>query len=289
MSANLLDTKYLNAPLAIGDEISITGKWVPKTKGGLFRKSPDSTDLLNEWQNIFDDARQDDGVLSTEVNHAVGEDAVLIHHVFKNADAVRAYFGTTAAAHSQDLLKVATPQLHMVRGLSVPVEVKTALEDKGVPVALGQYDYGFVRDYAAPDQSSAIQVTAKWACKPSSSEDSFQELRHWWQQVGDEAHDIESGMLRFEVFDIPGENALIIHETFDSTAELKFHLTKGTAAKYKKQIDKIAAPDAYYFRGPVEWMIRTYSKFMHLPATYSSLGSYHTQPQGSHSAGLITA
>jgi hypothetical protein len=92
-------------------------------------------------------------------------------------------------------------------------------------------------------------------------------------------------MQRFEIFDVAGEDALIIHETFDTTDELKFHLTKGTAHKYKNHIDKIAAPESYYFRGPVSWMIRTYSKFMHLPATYSSRGSHHAKPGGSMSAG----
>jgi hypothetical protein len=87
---------------------------------------------------------------------------------------------------------------------------------------------------------------------------------------------------------VVGEDALIIHETFADTKELKFHLSKGTAEKYKKDIDAIAAPDAYYFRGPVSWTIRTYSKFLHLPATYSSLGSHHTSPGGSMSDGTTT-
>ena len=100
----------------------------------------------------------------------------------------------------------------------------------------------------------------------------------------------------FETFSIPliysyeakGEHAVITHDTFDSTAELKFHLTKGAANRYKKEIDKIAVPENYYFRGPVEWMIRTYSKFMHLPATYSTLGSHFTAPGGSMSSGLTS-
>jgi hypothetical protein len=68
--------------------------------------------------------------------------------------------------------------------------------------------------------------------------------------------------------------------------ELRFHLTKGTADRYKKELDRIAAPENYYFRGPVAWTIRTYSKFMHLPATYTSQGSHHTQPGGTNSEGL---
>ena len=78
---------------------------------------------------------------------------------------------------------------------------------------------------------------------------------------------MEEGLLRFEAYQVSGEDALIIHETFEDTKDLKFHLTKGTADKYKKEIDAIAAPECYYFRGPVSWTIRTYSKFMRLPAT----------------------
>ncbi|MFT5201116.1 MAG: hypothetical protein ACI9C1_000484 [Candidatus Aldehydirespiratoraceae bacterium] len=50
---------------------------------------------------------------------------------------------------------------------------------------------------------------------------------------------------------VEGENALIIHETFSDTGELKFNLTKDTADKYKMDIEKIAAPEACYFQGPV--------------------------------------
>ena len=52
-------------------------------------------------------------------------------------------------------------------------------------------------------------------------------------------------------------------------------------------VDQVAAPEAYFFRGPVSWTIRTYSKFMHLPATYSSQGSHFTQPGGTMSDGTI--
>ena len=84
-----------------------------------------------------------------------------------------------------------------------------------------------------------------------------------------------------------GEDALIIHETFENTSVLKFHLTKGTAKKYKKDIDQVAEPERYFFRGPVSLLIRTYSKFLRLPATYSSLGTHHTRPGGSMSDGTI--
>jgi hypothetical protein len=215
----------------------------------------------------------------------VGEDAILVHHVFRNPQAVIDYFGSTASSHARDLLQVAKPQLHFVHGIEVPSTVTEVLNEKGVQTATGNFSYGFVRDYAAPDTKSAIEVIAKWGVKPGGEVKRLAQLKDIWRQVGNEAFETELGMQRFEVYQIVGEDALITRETFDTTDELKFHLTKGTAAKYKSQLDKFAAPENYYFRGPVAWMIRAYSKFMHLPATYSSRGSHHTMPGGSMSSG----
>ena len=63
--------------------------------------------------------------------------------------------------------------------------------------------------------------------------------------VGTDAFDMEKGLVRFEVYKVIGEDALIIHETFTDTKELQFHLSKGTAHKYKKEIDKIAVPETH--------------------------------------------
>lgn len=276
---------FLAEPSKIGTEISVTGKWVPTKQGGLFRKSAESKEMLQEWEDIHAGARASAGVLSTEINHAVGEDAVLVHHVFEDADALVGYFSTTANKHMGALTKVAKPELHLVRGVSIPAPAREALLAKNVPVAFGEWLFGYVKgDYQRPDPETAIQVTAKWTCKPGDAS-LIEELRYWWQRVGTDAHSLEEGLLRYEAYQAVGEDALIIHETFENSAELKFHLSKGTAEKYKKDIDKIALPEAYVFRGPVAWTIRTYSKFLHLPATYSSQGSNFTRPGGSLSDG----
>ncbi|TNF64884.1 MAG: hypothetical protein EP303_00280 [Deltaproteobacteria bacterium] len=276
---------FLAEPSKLGQEISVTGKWVPTKKGGLFRKSAESREMLQEWEDIHADAKADDGVLSTEINHAVGDDAVLVHHVFKDAEALVHYFSTTATRHMAALTTVAKPELHLVRGVSVPAPAREALLAKSVPAAFGEFLFGYVKEnYRRPDLETAIMVTAKWTCKPGEASH-LEDLKYWWQRVGTDAYSIEKGLLRFEAYKVVGEDALIIHETFENTNELKFHLTKGTAEKYKKDIDKIAAPECYFFRGPVSWTIRTYSKFMHLPATYSSQGSHFTQPGGTMSEG----
>jgi quinol monooxygenase YgiN len=287
MPASTPQAPHLSVPTRIGDEISITGKWVPAKPGGRFRTSEESREMLQEWEAIHQSARADTGVLSTEINHAVGEDAVLVHHVFENADALVDYFATTATEHMGPLTSVAKPDLHMVRGLAVPASVSDAVRDKAATAAFGEHVFGFVKhDYRLPDPATAINVTAKWTTK-SGTANELDELIHWWQQVATDAYDLEEGMVRFEAYRVIGEDALIIHEVFDSTAELKFHLTKGTADRYKKYLDQIAEPERYFFRGPVSWTIRTYSKFMHLPATYSSQGSHFTRGSGSMSDGII--
>lgn len=276
---------FLAEPSKIGQELSVTGKWAPIEEGRLFRRSAESKEMLKEWEDIHMGAKGDPGVLSTEINHAVGEDAVLIHHVFKDSDALVHYFSNTATQHMGALTKVAKPELHLIRGVSIPGAAKEAVSEKNVPAAFGELLFGYVRDdYKRPDQETAIMVTAKWTCHPGAG-DRLEDLKYWWQRVGTEAHSIEEGLLRFEAYQVIGEDALIIHETFKDSDELKFHLSKGTAEKYKKDIDEVAAPEAYFFRGPVSWTIRTYSKFLHLPATYSSQGSNFTQPGGSMSEG----
>ena len=279
---------FLAEPSKMGDESSITGKWVPTKRGGRFRKSAESQDMLAEWEDIHVGARGDVGVLSTEINHAVGEDAVLVNHIFKDPDALVRYFSTTATQHMGALMLVAKPQLHLLRGVGIPAAAREAVLAKNVPAVFGEHLFGYVKeDYRRPDPETAIQVTAKWTCTPRDPSH-LEELKYWWQRVGTDAYSMEEGLLRFEAYQVVDEDALIIHETFADTAELKFHLTKGTAEKYKKDIDKIAAPEAYFFRGPVSWTIRTYSKFMHLPATYSSQGSHFTQPGGSMSEGTTS-
>ena len=239
--------------------------------------------MLKEWEDIHRGARDHKGMLSTEINHAIGQEAVLVHHVFQDADAVVDYFNTTATEHVTALKAVAKPDIHLIRGVKINEQVKNALASKNVKGNFGEYLFGYVKhDHMRPDPSTSIQVTAKWTCK---DEGSIDELIYWWQRVGTEAYDLEKGLVRFEVYRVIGENALIIHESFETSDVLKFHLTKGTAEKFKKDIDKVAFPENYFFRGPVSWMIRTYSKFLHLPATYSSQGSHFTAAGGNMSDG----
>ena len=108
---------------------------------------------MQEWEDIHAGAKADDGVLSTEINHAVGEDAVLVHHVFENPDALVHYFSTTASQHMAALRAVAEPGIHLVRGTRIPDSVKEAVTAKGVPVSFGELLFGYVKDdYRRPDQ-----------------------------------------------------------------------------------------------------------------------------------------
>jgi len=208
-----------------------------------------------------------------------------VHHIFQNADSLVDYFKTTASEHMAALTSVAKPDIHLIRGVKISDKAINSLSSKNVKGNFGEYLFGYVKnDYQQPDSKKAIQVTAKWTCK---NEGTIEELIYWWQRVGTDAFDMEKGLKRFEVYRVVGENALIIHETFENNEVLQFHLSKGTAEKYKKDIDKIAFPENYFFRGPVSWMIRTYSKLLHLPATYSTQGNHFTIDGGTMSEGLF--
>ena len=276
---------FLTEETKIENEINITGKWIPTKKGGLFRKSAESKEMIKEWEDIHHEARKHEGMLSTEINHAIGQDVVLVHHIFQNSTALKSYFNTTATAHFKDLTAVAKPDMHLIRGVKLDNDLREILASKNVNGDFGEYLFGYVKhDYQRPNPQNAIQVTAKWTCK---DEGTIEELTYWWQRVGTDAFDMEKGLVRFEVYRVIGENALIIHETFDSSDELLFHLSKGTAEKYKNDIDKIAFPENYFFRGPVSWVIRMYSKFMSLPATYTKQGSNYAIDGGTMSEGIF--
>ena len=109
-----------------------------------------------------------------------------------------------------------------------------------MPGVFGEFLFGYVKeDYKLPDQETAIKVTAKWTCKPGVATQ-LKDLKYRWQRLGTDAYSIEKGLLRFEAYQVIGEDALIVHETFKDSDQLKFRLSKGTAEKYKKDIDKAA-------------------------------------------------
>ena len=154
------------------------------------------------------------------------------------------YFNQTASEHSQALTNVALPQHHLIRGTQISEKVEKALLSKGVKGDFGSYLFGYVKnDNVRPNPESAIQVTAKWICIEGES---VEDLIYWWQKVGTEAYDLGKGLVRFEVYKVIGEEALIIHETFDTSDELQFHLSKGTAHQFKSDIDEIAFPENYF-------------------------------------------
>ena len=71
---------YLKEDVQTGTEISITGKWISTQKSKFFRKSSEYKEMLKEWDDIHQEAKQHEGMLSTEINPAIGQDAVLSPH-----------------------------------------------------------------------------------------------------------------------------------------------------------------------------------------------------------------
>ena len=276
---------FLAEPSKLGTEISITEKWTPIEKSGLFARSAGSKQVNIALKKLLSEASKHTGLLAMEIDPAVGGNAVLLHQVFSDAESLVEYYSPTDGDILDSLLEAVKPDIQLVRGADVPSTVVDAIASRGIPAVFGEHIFGFVKnDYRQPDYSSAIDVTAKWTCKPGEIAQ-LDKLKYWWQRVGTDAYTLEEGLLRFEVYQAIGEDALIIHDTFADTAVLKFHLMKGTAKIYKSDIDKVAIAERYVFRGPVSWLIRTYSKILRLPATYSNRGDRHSQSGGNMSDG----
>jgi quinol monooxygenase YgiN len=279
---------HMAEPTRIGEEISFTGKWTPRKSRMILGKSDDSKKMRSALQSLHTLAQSDSSVLSFELNDSVSGDSLVAHSVFVDEQAMIDFYDDKGADNFRSLVSHADADLHLLRGVSVSAETIDFFVNKSVPVSAGEHLFGYVKnDSQQPNLTAAIDVTAKWTCIEGTGSH-LEELKHWWQQVGTDAFDIEKGLIRFEVYQVPGEEALLIHEVFENTAELKFHLTKGTAHKYKKSIDRIATPERYVFRGNVSWLIRTYSKFMRLPATYSTRTKRFTISGGSMSDGTTS-
>jgi hypothetical protein len=135
---------FLAEPSRIDEETSVTGKWVPTNPGGILRKSAESREMLTESEDIHAGARADSGVMATEINHAVGEDAVLVHHTFENPDALAHYFSTTATKPMAALSAVARPEIHFIRGTQIPDSVADAVFAKDVPASFGELLFAYV-------------------------------------------------------------------------------------------------------------------------------------------------
>ena len=79
---------------------------------------------------------------------------------------------------------------------------------KNVPAVFGEFLFGYVKeDYERPDQETAIMVTAKWTCKPGRCR-----LTSKISSTGGSAsaltrYSIEKGLLRFEAYQVIGEDA----------------------------------------------------------------------------------
>ncbi len=278
---------FVAAPVRLGHEISITAKWIPNETGGLFRTSAETKEMRQEWEGVHNEAIVHPGILSSELDVGVGEEVVLVHHVFQDAAAFAYHFDTTGDAHMKPLQAVAHPGMHLVRGERIPQRVREVLATRRIKAVFGELQSGWVRDqHRKPDDATSIAMTAKWTCKPSEDR-RIDALIDKWRQLGTDAWTLEEGLLRFEIHRVLGEDAVIVHRVFETNADLRFHLMKGTAATYREEIDGLAACECCFFRGPVSWPVRTWSRFQHLPATYARRERVHTRGIGSMSDGLV--
>ena len=159
---------FLAEPSRNGTELSVTGKWVPLGGSRRERRGSDQMrGMVRALRGLLAAARSDDGALSTQIAPGVGEDAALVHQVFAGPQDLARFYSSTAELDA--LKQVATPRLHLVRGLEVPDSAREGVLAEGVPAAFASHRFGYVRP-ERPDPATAIEVTAKWTCNPGAGD-----------------------------------------------------------------------------------------------------------------------
>ena len=104
---------------------------------------------LEELTNIYAEVTaqmeaNEPGAEEVQVHVSEAEGRLYVRDEFTDADAVGFHLGTTAAAHFQDLLAVATPGTFTFLG-EIPDEMKAATAEMGLPAEFATAVAGFQR------------------------------------------------------------------------------------------------------------------------------------------------
>ena len=102
-------------------------------------------ELTSIYEAVTEAMEQNEpGAESVHVYASEAENALYVRDEFTNADAVGFHLGTTAAAHFQDLLAIATPGPFFFLG-DVPEEMKQATEQMQLGGQFATHAAGFDR------------------------------------------------------------------------------------------------------------------------------------------------
>ena len=119
-------------------EITVFYKWTAK-EGKLDQLKDMYKDVYEAMKNNEPDS------LKMECYFAEEENAILVHDVFKNGDALGFHLMGTAAQHFPQLLEIATPGPFFFAG-DVPEELKQAAIGMNMGAEFGGHAFGFDRN-----------------------------------------------------------------------------------------------------------------------------------------------
>lgn len=118
---------------------------------------------------------------------------------------------------------------------------------------------------SAGETYTKIDLTYVWTANPGMED----QLIATYAAVGEVLEANEPGLLSYEIAVSEQGNQIIIHEVFEDSEALAFHLT-GTAAQYFPQISEFATPGPFIFRGTVPEDLKASAYGMQMGAIFTA-------------------
>lgn len=117
----------------------------------------------------------------------------------------------------------------------------------------------------ANETSKEIELTYVWTADPGMED----LLISTYSAVGEVLEASEPGLLSYEIAVSERGHQIIVHEVFEDSDALAFHLT-GTAAQYFPQISEFATPGPFIFRGTVPEDLKAAAYGMQMGAIFTT-------------------
>ena len=116
----------------------------------------------------------------------------------------------------------------------------------------------------AESANSQIDLTYVWTAHAGMEE----RLVQTYAAVGDVLEANEPGLLFYEIAVSETGNQIVIHEVFEDSDALAFHLSE-TAAQFFPQLVEIATPGPFVFRGDVPKELKAAAYGMNMGAIFT--------------------
>ncbi|MDJ0820255.1 MAG: antibiotic biosynthesis monooxygenase [Paracoccaceae bacterium] len=116
----------------------------------------------------------------------------------------------------------------------------------------------------AETATSQFDLTYVWTAHPGMEE----RLVATYDAVGDVLEANEPGLLFYEIAVSETGNQIVIHEVFENSDALAFHLTE-TAAQFFPQLVEFATPGPFVFRGDVPAELKAAAYGMNMGAIFT--------------------